>query len=132
MTDEELIALRDAATPGPWLVVGPTDCVMAGYMHVAQVRGWGWLTGHGSDGPRLTDYEALQVQKANARLIAATPDLIDEVLRLRAKVDALEEALEFYTDLSHEGPWHLPGEDYGKRARAALTAWEATTKGERK
>ena len=69
-----------------------------------------------------------------ARLIAAAPDLARayiaqaaELTRLRAKVDAadkLAEALRFYADLSSEGPWHLPGEDCGKRARAALSAYE--------
>ncbi len=39
-----------------------------------------------------------------------------------AREAALREALVFYADLSSEGPWHLPSEDYGKRARAALGA----------
>lgn len=51
-----------------------------------------------------------------------------EITRLRAKVELLAAALEFYADLSHEGPWHLPGEDYGKRARAALSAYEENRK----
>ena len=39
---------------------------------------------------------------------------------LVSEVERLREALEFYADLSAEGPWHLPSEDYGKRARSAL------------
>jgi hypothetical protein len=59
------------------------------------------------------------------------PSELDSVLQLlsearqklaasEARVKRLREALEFYADLSSEGPWHLPGEDYGKRARSAI------------
>jgi hypothetical protein len=39
----------------------------------------------------------------------------------------LREALRFYADLSHDGPWHLPGEDYGKQARAEAAEAENAT-----
>lgn len=53
--------------------------------------------------------------------------IADLAAALRAQIDAadkLEEELKFYADLSAEGPWHLPGEDYGKRARDTLSAYE--------
>lgn len=40
--------------------------------------------------------------------------------RHAAQVAELRVALEFYADLSAEGPWHLPSDDFGKRARAVL------------
>lgn len=52
--------------------------------------------------------------------ILRTPTSVDTFPDMIARV----EALKFYADLSHEGPWHLPSEDYGKRARSALAAYE--------
>ena len=43
---------------------------------------------------------------------------------LQAKLAKAVEALQFYADLSIDGPWHLPSEDYGKRARALLAEIE--------
>ena len=68
----------------------------------------------------------MDMKEANA-LARAYIAQAAELTRLRAKVEAadkLAEALKFYADLSHEGPWHLPSEDYGKRARSALAAYE--------
>lgn len=50
-------------------------------MHIADVRGWGHLTGHG--GRRMSIEGADAVQRAHARLIAAAPQLLDA---LKAKV----------------------------------------------
>jgi chromosome segregation ATPase len=50
------------------------------------------------------------------------------------KLEKAVEALRFYADLSIDGPWHLPSEDYGKRARATLAeieSSEAVTLGEK-
>ena len=50
---------------------------------VAQVRGWSYLT-DAINGLNLTPDEAIEVQKANARLIAAAPEmykLLKEVLQ---------------------------------------------------
>lgn len=60
-------------TPGPW------NADTIGYvwapeqMMVCEIRGWGHLTGVG--GLNLPHDEALQIQNANALLIAAAPDL---------------------------------------------------------
>jgi len=85
-TVEKLLA---DATRGPWGVMKPTDWIMAGMMHVAQVRGYGWLTGHGGDGPKLSDAEATSVQTANASLIASAPDLATALLTAWDERDAL-------------------------------------------
>lgn len=45
-------------------------------MHVADVRGWGRLTGTGG-GLALSEGQAMAIQAANANLIAAAPDLLD-------------------------------------------------------
>jgi hypothetical protein len=46
-----------------------------GPMHVADVRGWGHLTGRGG-GCAFPEDKAIAIQEANARLIAAAPDLL--------------------------------------------------------
>ncbi len=62
---------------------------------------------------------------ANARLIAAAPDLAAEVLRLRAEVEKLRAALAFYADVSDYVAPYTGGAgklwmDCGETARAAL------------
>lgn len=60
-------------TPGPWEASNPWLKVFAGNMNVADVRGWGHLTGVG--GLNLPEDKAIEIQKANALLIAAAPEL---------------------------------------------------------
>ena len=48
---------------------------------VAQMRGWSYLTKH------LTPDEAIEVQKINARLIAAAPDMY-ELLKVWTQIGA--------------------------------------------
>ncbi len=72
-------------TPGPWRVqpiigtyIGTEgDPYGHGPMHIADVRGWGHLTGQGAC--RLDEHAAIAIQTANARLIAAAPDLLEAV-----------------------------------------------------
>jgi hypothetical protein len=61
---------------------------------------------------RLAYYEAYAKETVEA--------LNSQISDSAARVAEVEAVLEFYGDLSSDGPWHLPGEDYGKRARAAL------------
>ena len=88
-------------TPGPWIAGaglrgGPDDSpwpfgwIMAegapkGPMHVAEVRGWGYLTGGGHGALGLDNDSAVAIQVANAHLIAAAPDLAQA---LQGMVDA--------------------------------------------
>jgi hypothetical protein len=71
MTDEDLRALLDAATKGPW---------QPGEMLPNVVFNWSVPPDH----PDATIAETRN--EANARLIAAAPDLAAEVLRLRGAV----------------------------------------------
>ncbi len=48
--------------------------VFAGNMMVCQIRGWGHLTGVGA--LNLPEDEAIAIQEANGKLIAAAPDLL--------------------------------------------------------
>lgn len=48
--------------------------------------------------------------------------MLARVLKAEADNARLREALEFYADLSLNGPWNLRSEDYGRWARAALNA----------
>jgi len=51
-----------------------------------------------------------------------------EMVEARERAEKLAEALAFYADLSGDGPWHLPSEDYGKRARSTLAAYQEARK----
>ena len=95
MTNDELEAIRkraEAAHPGPWThgdpetwIWGPSE--KGGITHVADIRGWGYLTGRGDGGLRLGEDEAFARQKATGAFIAHArtdvPALLDEVARLR-------------------------------------------------
>lgn len=66
-----------AHTPGPWRVADDVVFQVRAHddrMLVAEVRGWGWLTGVG--GLAMLHDDAEQIQRANAHLIAAAPDLL--------------------------------------------------------
>lgn len=70
-------------TPGPWKVSQPSywidapNCCDRGPMHVADARGWGHLTGKGHGAHGMEHKAAIAIQEANARLIAAAPELLD-------------------------------------------------------
>lgn len=72
-----------AHTPGPWLFSPELGWVLTdsgrygvpGEMHIADVRGWGYLTGSG-ESAHMSDHEAMAVQERNGRLLAAAPDLL--------------------------------------------------------
>jgi hypothetical protein len=117
-------------TPGPWQVqpvigtwietVG--DPYGHGRMHIADVRGWGHLTGAGSC--RFGEEKAIAIQTANARLIAAAPDLL-------AVVRALSEFQCTY-ETNTQSPGWMPGNEFYSNllmiivrdARAALAKAE--------
>lgn len=69
-------------TPGPWSYdpksgwISTNACCARGLMHVADVRGWGHLTGGGHGAHGMAHEAAREIQDANARLIAAAPDLL--------------------------------------------------------
>lgn len=69
-------------TPGKWKPDSEGEYVFTlvpeGLMMVAQMRGWSYLTG----GLKLSPEEAVEVQKANARLIACAPELYEAVCEL--------------------------------------------------
>lgn len=88
-------------TPGPWkaFIRGRTIAILT--RETQAVIAW--------PGFDSSSYN-LKTQKANARLIAAAPDL----------ADALKEAVNCYGKLG--GPWNVPSDPGGwlERARAAL------------
>lgn len=124
MTDiESLRALHEAATPGPW---EETVLGSEGY----DVR---------APGPtkrRLRvarcGYEAWEVDRANAELIAAMrnalPDLLDELERLRGQVQRVEALADEWIQRNPE-EWHARGvvrgieasrETHAREVRAAI------------
>lgn len=101
ITPEELDAIEvraRAATPGKWVTDDYAAMVRAenpyshGDMHVADIRGWGHLTGLGACA--MSEEKAFEIQLANAAFIAAArtdvPALVNEVRRLTEIVSAME------------------------------------------
>ena len=109
--------MSEQHTPGPWRVLITSGWIQTigdpyghGSMHIADVRGWGHLTGRGG-GCAFSEEKAVAIQEANARLIAAAPDLLaalrellqlsdnwgdeirDGALTLHVAVDAVDAAL---------------------------------------
>ena len=88
-------------TPGPWKVSQPSywinapHCCERGPMHVADARGWGHLTGKGHGAHGMEAKEAIAIQEANAKLIAAAPDLL-AACQAMAEWDAAENQLPPY------------------------------------
>jgi hypothetical protein len=77
-TGEDSDMSKTKHTQGPWKADKNALYIWAaterGDFTVAQIRGWGHLTGKG--GLALSDAEAFRIQKANACLLAAAPDLL--------------------------------------------------------
>jgi hypothetical protein len=64
-------------TPGPWEFDGQSyiwSDMAIGKM-IAQIRGWGWLQKEGEE-------EAIAEQEANARLIAAAPEMYEALKKI--------------------------------------------------
>jgi hypothetical protein len=81
-------------TPGPWEQIIDGDMVGAmnpyghGMMNIADIRGWGHLTGTGAC--RLSEKDAIAIQEANARLIASAPELLDVLKDLLYDLDTVD------------------------------------------
>lgn len=107
----EIQARADAATPGPWEADEYGDMIWAknpyghDMMRVADIRGWGHLTGCGACA--LPQAEAQKIQAANQTFIASCRadiiDLLNEVRRLTAERDA---AVSDLTELANEIKGH--------------------------
>ena len=67
-------------TAGPWTPDSRAMSVWAedhrGKFPICDIRGWGHLTGKGHGALGLPETEAIAIQMANARLIAAAPKML--------------------------------------------------------
>ena len=91
-------------TPGPWRIKKYSNEIVAdnvpkGPMHVADVRGWGYLTGEGHGALGLGHDEAIAIQTANARLIAAAPAM-REALEEGINSNLLDELDEYFEGMA--------------------------------
>lgn len=73
-------------TKGPWEVDEDGLAVRAlnGQMKVADIRGWGYLTGKGTLG--LDHDEATRIQFANGYVMAAAPDMLEALMRIAHEI----------------------------------------------
>lgn len=65
--------MKTKHTPGPWQYDEDGHFVsvdMDASKMICDIRGWGWLQ-------KMGHAKAIEVQKANAKLIAAAPDLLE-------------------------------------------------------
>lgn len=73
-------------TPGPWESETEYECAVYAHNHqmkIADIRGWGYLTGKGQGGLGLSSAEASKIQNANARLIAAAPEMFEFIKEIK-------------------------------------------------
>lgn len=117
MTDEELQKLLAEATPGPWI-------------HDEEDQGkYGVNYSILRKDNILYDVAEMVGYEADARLIAAAPDLAREVLALRKVAEALVVTREKLLNIAHsefDGVWN--DDDFSAEtaeADAALSEWEA-------
>jgi hypothetical protein len=77
MSKSESLENAVEPTPGPWEYQEATGWIVApnpygkGSMHIADVRGWGHLTGHGHGACGMSEEQAVAIQEANGRLLAS-------------------------------------------------------------
>jgi hypothetical protein len=93
MTNDELKAW---AALGPWIAEKPsisTRIVDAAGSYIAQVRGWGELTGKGHDARGLSADKAIAIQQERQAAIAAAPTLAAEVLKARQEIEWLRKVI---------------------------------------
>ncbi len=75
-------------TPGPWTYdprsgwINADQCCARGPMHVADIRGWGHLTGGGHGAHGMAREDAAKIQDANAKLICGVHGLLEAAKEL--------------------------------------------------
>jgi hypothetical protein len=79
----------------PWHVEGMTLCVVSdhapkGRMRVADIRGWGYLTGKGDGALGLSEDDAFAIQEANAALIVNAVNNHEALLRTLQHIAAMK------------------------------------------
>ena len=103
MTDtERLKELEAKATPGPWeapehlptWIYGEQD---GKTIHVADIRGWGCMTGKGSGALGWSEERADEKQRANAALIVEVRNALPALLDRLEALEAVAEAARRYT-----------------------------------
>ena len=107
-------------TPGPW-TVGLT----IGSAHVSPEGPWGWWETD-IDGPTgegcflsLRQYHGGEVGQANARLIAAAPELLEALRRVAEALEAV-----WQSEMEWTGEWDMLPPDAIERAKSAMAKAE--------
>lgn len=130
----DLLALAEMATPGPWAYEPHGDSSQYGVGQLVSPEGDddALLAGYQESGLGVVvEAVAPEVEgPINAAYIAAlSPDRLIPILRLAQEVERLREALRWYEDQARNGRSHAFERDGGDRARAALIP-QAQDKGE--
>lgn len=89
---ERLKGLKEKALEGKWSVDPMHIGVWLDNSKMFDVRGWGKLTGKGVAGLGLSDEEAMDIQKANAELVAESLNALPHLLK---EIEVLKEGLKF-------------------------------------
>jgi hypothetical protein len=111
---ERLRAALEGVTPSRWVSSGTSVEVFRGGTLFTSYRGNG----------KFEDATFIALSRE------AVPSLLDTLERQAAEIERLLEALRFYADHPpafppSEGPWGVNSNDFGNRARAALTGEDA-------
>lgn len=125
MTTDELKALLDGATPGPW------EAVLDVFWRVYVADGGdyaGQCVGDMNESAAMwrspSDEQPDDFAEANARLIALAPDLLAEVIALRERQARLVEALREIEGIASPGMWVPQYQHCVDVARTALAEIE--------
>lgn len=112
-----------ACFAGPWRPEGAWiwgRSLKGGANHVADVRGWGYLTGHGHGALALDGNEAKEIQNSIGHLLAAAPDLLNALkMCVIERGEWLEEARAAIAKA--EGSQHVPDTREATNAQRGAT-----------
>lgn len=86
-------------TPGPWKYDSQGGYIFANGMMVAELRGWGYLTGNGGHAKGLSADEAEKVMDANGALLEVAPKMYELLSRIYSVDPRIQICLELISKI---------------------------------